>query len=101
MRHIYRWLTVLLLFVGLGMTGNSVQAQSTQNMVKHGPDDVPEDSVETKRHWNKARRYKEQMRLEMARQEFLLALATSRTEATIQHIQRELQIVELQIRSKR
>lgn len=48
-----------------------------------------------------ARNYKNQMRYEMARQYYLLALAGSNSQASVERIQRELQVVELQIRSLR
>lgn len=62
---------------------------------------VPKDSRETSRYLAMARNYKNQMRYEMARQYYLLALAGSNSQASVERIQRELQVVELQIRSLR
>ena len=64
-------------------------------------DVAPHDSAETAMHWRKARAYQNSMRYELARQEYLLALTTCRSEATRNQLQRELQTVDLQIRTLR
>lgn len=64
-------------------------------------DVAPQDSAETAMHWRKARKYQNDMRYELARQEYLLALTTCRSEATRNQLQRELQTVDLQIRTLR
>ncbi|MEG2173630.1 MAG: hypothetical protein RRY29_10315 [Desulfovibrionaceae bacterium] len=99
MRYIgYTGLALLLLL----STGSASLADETMASPKRvPPDSIPADSGETTRLWNMARKYKDQMRYEMARQHYLLALATCRSDETVQRIQRELQIVELQIRSLR
>ena len=65
------------------------------------PDTEPRDSAATTSHWQKARAYQSNMRYELARQEYLLALATCRTDQTKNRLQRELQIVEMQLRTLR
>lgn len=65
------------------------------------PDVRPEDTAATTKHWNTARGYQREQRFELARQHYLLALATCRTEETRDRLQRELQIVDLQLRSMR
>jgi len=61
---------------------------------------LPKDD-DVKKYWNEARDYKEQMRFELARQSYLLALANSKHDGHVQQIKRELQIIDLQIRSLR
>lgn len=99
MRYIYS--AGLVLLIVLTASAHTVAMASEPAPRRTPPDAVPVDSAETTRLWNMARAYKAQMRLEMARQQYLLALATCRSEETVQRIQRELQIVELQIRSLR
>lgn len=98
MRYIY--LTGLALLLVLQCPVASFAADTAPPKKVH-PDTVPNDSAETTRMWNIARKYKNQMRYELARQHYLLALSTCRSDQTVQRIQRELQIVELQIRSMR
>lgn len=62
---------------------------------------TPTDTAATSRHWRLARRYQKAMRLELARQEYLMALAHCRTEKTRDRLQRELQTVDLQLRTLR
>lgn len=99
MRYIYYAGIVVALVISTSAVGFASEAVTSPKKVH--PDTVPVDSAETARLWNKARKYKGQMRYEMARQHYLLALATCRSDETVQRIQRELQIVELQIRSLR
>lgn len=99
MRYIYSTGLALLIVLAIGAPTLAVASETAPKRTP--PDAVPTDSAETTRLWNMARAYKAQMRLEMARQQYLLALATCRSEDTVQRIQRELQIVELQIRSLR
>lgn len=104
MRYIY-YTGLALLLVSLcapSATEAAVDPVSPAQQARQiHPDTVPEDSGETSRYWNMARNYKKQMRYEMARQYYLLALAGCRSDVSVQRIQRELQIVELQIRSLR
>lgn len=99
MRYIYYAGLIVALVLSTSVTSVANEAVSSPKKVY--PDAVPTDSAETTRLWNTARKYKGQMRYEMARQHYLLALATCRSDETVQRIQRELQIVELQIRSLR
>lgn len=108
MRYIlYAGLVLLLvtLCVPPASAESAVSAESAappaRQVKKPRSDAVPRDSGETVRYWKMARKYKNQMRYELARQHYLLALASSRSDQTVQRIQRELQIVELQIRSLR
>ncbi len=60
--------------------------------------DMPEEVIE---HWELATEYKEKRRYELARQHFLLALASCNTTELRDALQRELQLVDLQIRTLR
>ncbi len=60
-----------------------------------------EESKETIHNLNLARKYKKLRRYELARQHYLLALAATTTTTTRDSIQRDLQVVELQIRTLR
>lgn len=68
---------------------------------KAHPDERVTDTADTTVHWDKARQYQKQQRYELARQHFLLALSSCRTEETRDRLQRELQIVDLQLRTLR
>ncbi len=59
------------------------------------------ESKEAIHNLNLARKYKKQKRYELARQYYLLALAATTTTTTRDTIQRDLQVVELQIRTLR
>lgn len=96
----YICLTALALLLALQGYAAPCNAEAVPQKTVH-PDTVPGDSAETTRHWNIARKYKTQMRFELAKQHLLLALSACRSDITMQRIQRELQIVELQIRSMR
>lgn len=81
-----------------------LEARESQPAVRAAapdPDAAPKDSESAARHWKQARAYQKGMRLELARQEYLLALANCRTEETRDRLQRELQIVDLQLRTLR
>ncbi len=67
--------------------------QSSQARVK-----IPDETVE---HWELATEYKSERRYELARQHFLLALATCNSSQQRDALQRELQMVDLQIRTLR
>ena len=83
-------------------TWDSPQADVQQAAPKRAhPDERPRDTVATTAHWDKARQYQQQQRFELARQHYLLALTTCRTEETRDRLQRELQIVDLQLRTMR
>lgn len=100
MRYICHASLALLLLLSVS-AGTSLAMDAGPAPRRTQPDAIPADSAETTRLWNMARTYKTQMRYEMARQHYLLALATCRSDETVQRIQRELQIVELQLRSLR
>ena len=59
------------------------------------------DTKATTHHWKLARDYERQMRYELARQHYLLALASCRSEPTQTQLRRELESVDLQIRTMR
>ena len=59
------------------------------------------DTKATRHHWKLARDYERQMRYELARQHYLLALASCRSESTQAQLRRELESVDLQIRTMR
>ena len=59
------------------------------------------DTRATMRNWKLARDYEQQMRYELARQHYLLALASSRSEPAQTQLRRELESVDLQIRTMR
>jgi hypothetical protein len=59
------------------------------------------DTRATTQNWKLARDYERQMRYELARQHYLLALAACRTESTQMQLRRELESVDLQIRTMR
>lgn len=75
--------------------------QQQQQPKRVHPDERPYDTADTTVHWNKAREYQRQQRFELARQHYLLALATCRTEETRDRLQRELQVIDLQLRTMR
>ena len=59
------------------------------------------DTRATAHHWQQARDYERQMRYELARQQYLLALAACRSAPTQEQLRRELESVDLQIRTMR
>ena len=59
------------------------------------------DTKGTEHNWKLARDYERQMRYELARQHYLLALASCRKEATQTQLRRELESIDLQIRTMR
>jgi hypothetical protein len=59
------------------------------------------DTKATMHNWQLARDYERQMRYELARQHYLLALASCRSESTQTQLRRELESVDLQIRTMR
>ncbi|MDR0465761.1 MAG: hypothetical protein LBH94_00210 [Deltaproteobacteria bacterium] len=59
------------------------------------------DTKATRHNWNLARDYELQMRYELARQHYLLALASCRSESTQAQLKRELESIDLQIRTMR
>ncbi|MDR2695903.1 MAG: hypothetical protein LBC79_05940 [Deltaproteobacteria bacterium] len=59
------------------------------------------DTKATMHNWKLARDYERQMRYELARQHYLLALASCRSEPTQTQLRRELEGVDLQIRTMR
>ena len=59
------------------------------------------DTRATTHHWKLARDYERQMRYELARQHYLLALASCRSEPAQTQLRRELESVDLQIRTMR
>jgi len=59
------------------------------------------DTKATAHNWKLARDYERQMRYELARQHYLLALAACRSESTQMQLRRELESVDLQIRTMR
>ena len=63
--------------------------------------DSLEDTKATRHNWKMARDYERQMRYELARQHYLLALAACRSEFTQMQLRRELESVDLQIRTMR
>ncbi len=70
------------------------------DMPKHEKRDIPIPE-ETKHHWELAMDYKYDGRYELARQHFLLALATCNSTELRDTLKRELQSVDLQIRTMR
>jgi hypothetical protein len=63
--------------------------------------DTLSDTQATLRHWRTARDYERQMRYELARQHYLLALASCRSSQTREQLKRELEGIDLQIRTMR
>jgi hypothetical protein len=63
--------------------------------------DALSDTKATQRHWRTARDYERQMRYELARQHYLLALASCRSSRTQEQLRRELEGIDLQIRTMR
>ena len=59
------------------------------------------DTKATTHHWQLARDYERQMRHELARQHYLLALASCRSESAQAQLRRELESIDLQIRTMR
>ncbi|MCL1984944.1 MAG: hypothetical protein FWG59_00650 [Betaproteobacteria bacterium] len=59
------------------------------------------DTRATTHNWKLARDYERQMRYELARQHYLLALASCRSEPSQTQLRRELESVDLQIRTMR
>jgi len=59
------------------------------------------DTQATMHNWRLARDYERQMRYELARQHYLLALASCRSENAQAQLRRELESVDLQIRTMR
>ena len=59
------------------------------------------DTKATTHNWKLARDYERQMRYELARQHYLLALASCRSEPTQSQLRRELESIDLQIRTMR
>ena len=59
------------------------------------------DTKATVHNWKLARDYERQMRYELARQHYLLALASCRSEPTQAQLRRELESIDLQIRTMR
>jgi len=59
------------------------------------------DTKGTMQNWKLARDYERQMRYELARQHYLLALASCRSEPAQRQLRRELESVDLQIRTMR
>ena len=64
-------------------------------------DSVAGDTRATMHNWKLARDYERQMRYELARQHYLLALASCRSESTQTQLRRELESVDLHIRTMR
>ena len=64
-------------------------------------DNLPDDTKATMHNWKLARDYERQMRYELARQHYLLALSSCRLEPTQTQLRRELESVDLQIRTMR
>lgn len=97
---------LLLFLLSAASPGLALEDQGIHNTqarpapVPH-PDTPLEDTEYTLQHWKLARKYQKAMRLELARQEYLLALATCRTDQSRDRLQRELQVVEMQIRTLR
>ncbi len=58
-------------------------------------------SRETTFHYNQAMKYKQHARYELARESLLMALASSGSSQVRDRLQRELQIIDLQIRTLR
>ena len=63
--------------------------------------DRPADTRTTEHNWKLARSYERQMRYELARQHYLLALASCRSESVQAQLRRELESIDLQIRTMR
>jgi hypothetical protein len=59
------------------------------------------DTRATNENWKLARVYERQMRYELARQHYLLALAACRSESAQAQLRRELESIDLQIRTLR
>ncbi len=79
---------------------NAMTVQEFEDKPTHSKRDIPmlEETVE---HWELATEYKAERRYELARQHLLLALATCNSTELRDTLQRELQIVDLQIRTMR
>ena len=61
----------------------------------------PDETKATNKHWRMARDYEQQMRYELARQHYALALAACRSSDTQMQLRRELESIDLQIRTMR
>jgi hypothetical protein len=100
MRWISQWACCLgacLLLCGLA----SVQPDEARAAGASAVFDGLADTRATTHHWKLARDYERQMRYELARQHYLLALASCRSEPTQTQLRRELESVDLQIRTMR
>lgn len=93
--------TLLLVQTVPALESRDLDSDASQGVWRTSADAVPHDSEATARHWKQARAYQKGMRFELARQEYLLALATCRTDITRDRLQRELRIVDMQLRTLR
>ncbi len=94
-RNIAKLLSLIFLATTLLAAGTAL-ADSVKDA-----DRIPKDTELTVMHWKQARAYEAAMRLELARQEYLLALANARAPETVSRIQTELQSIDMQIRTLR
>ena len=85
----------LLCGLALGQPGRTQAADASAAF------DSLTDTKATKHNWKLARDYERQMRYELARQHYLLALAACRSERTQAQLRRELESIDLQIRTMR
>ena len=90
-------LAMCALFCGFAFA----QPGHTQAAGARAPIDKRADTQATIHNWKLARDYERQMRYELARQHYLLALASCRSEATQTQLRRELESIDLQIRTMR
>ena len=88
---------------GKDLWEEGTHAQSSGGSAPGGiyPDRAPTDSQQTTYHWKKARAYQQEQRYELARQHYLLSLSACRSEETRDQLQRDLQIIDLQLRTLR
>ena len=99
---IARWTFRLALCVLLYGLAFAQQTPAQAAIVNHSAVfDRLRDTRATERNWKLARDYERQMRYELARQHYLLALASCRSESTQTQLRRELESIDLQIRTMR
>lgn len=81
---------------GAGVSMDACTSSSFKN-----PDRLLGDAPVAEAYWQKAHAYRNAGRFEMARQQYLLALSACHTEECKNRVQRELQTVDLLIRTMR
>jgi len=99
-RRLSKWAFCLTVCALLGVYAFS-QPEHVRAAGESAAFDSLADTQATTQNWRLARDYERQMRYELARQHYLLALASCRSETTQAQLRRELESVDLQIRTMR